>query len=91
MKSKSFIVKNKFGIHARPARLLVETASKYKSDIYISKNGEEINAKSIMGILMLEAGKGAELVLRIVGEDENEALQEMEAIFEKIATIDELN
>ena len=91
MVSKSFIVKNKYGIHARPARLIVETASKYKSDIFLSKNGEEINAKSIMGILMLEAGKGSELVLRINGEDEDAALQDMESIFEEIAKLEKLN
>ncbi len=88
MVSKSFIVKNTYGIHARPARLIVQAASKYASQIYLAKNGEEVDAKSIMGILMLEAGKGSELVLRIKGEDENEALEELQTIFEEITSID---
>ena len=88
MISKSFIVKNTYGIHARPARLIVETASKYNSQIYLSKNGEEIDAKSIMGILMLEASKGSELVLRINGEDEEVAMKDLENIFESITSID---
>lgn len=88
MVTKSFIVKNLYGIHARPARLIVQAAAKYNSQIYLSKNGEEVDAKSIMGILMLEASKGSELVLRIKGEDENEALEELQVIFEEITSID---
>jgi phosphocarrier protein HPr len=88
MVSKSFIVKNIYGIHARPARLIVETASKFTSQINLSKNDEEIDAKSIMGILMLEASKGSELVLRITGEDEEDALQELEMVFKNITSID---
>ena len=88
MVSKSFLVKNMYGIHARPARLIVDAASKYNSMIFLSKNGEEIDAKSIMGILMLEASKGSELVLRITGDDEADALQELEKIFEEITSID---
>ena len=88
MVSKTFVVKNIYGIHARPARIIVETASKFTSQIYLSKNGEEIDAKSIMGILMLEASKGSELVLRITGEDEEDALQELETVFKDITSID---
>ena len=88
MVTKSFIVKNTYGIHARPARLIVETAAKYDSQIYLSKNGEEVDAKSIMGILMLEASKGSELVLRIDGEDEEAALVDMENVFNEITSID---
>lgn len=88
MITKSFKVKNTYGLHARPAKLIVEEATKYKSDVYLSKNGEEVNAKSIMGILMLEAGKGSEIILRIDGEDENEAMEKLDAIFEEITSID---
>jgi phosphocarrier protein len=89
MVSKTFIVKNKYGIHARPARLIVQTAMQFKSDIQIVKNNEEINAKSIMGILMLEARKGTELEIRCHGEDEKQALEQMAQIFNKISEIKE--
>lgn len=89
MITKSFIVKNQYGIHARPARMIVEEASKYRSEIWLSKNGEEINAKSIMGILMLEARKDTELVLRIVGEDEENAMNAMSEVLENISSISE--
>lgn len=89
MITKSFIVKNQYGIHARPARMIVEEASKYHSEIWLSKNGEEINAKSIMGILMLEARKDTELVLRIVGEDEESAMNAMSAVLENISSMSE--
>ena len=88
MLSKTFKVKNMFGLHARPARLIVDAAAKYKSNIYLAKNGEEVNAKSIMGILMLEASQGSELVLRIEGEDENEAMKDLEAVLKKITSQD---
>jgi len=89
MVSKSFVVQNKYGIHARPARLIVETAIKFESDIFIAKNSEEINAKSIMGILMLEARKGTELEIRCEGEDESAALEHMVEVFEKISELKE--
>ncbi len=89
MITKSFIVKNQYGLHARPARMIVEEASKFRSAIYISKDGEEINAKSIMGILTLEARKNSELVLRIEGEDEEEAMQALTEVMEKISLLEE--
>lgn len=89
MVSRTFVVENKYGIHARPARLIVEAAMKFQCDVTISKNGEEINAKSIMGILMLEARKGTELVIMCDGVDENEAASEMEQTFVKIAKLQE--
>ena len=89
MVSIAFVVKNKYGIHARPARLIVETAAKFESEIHIAKDGEEINGKSIMGILMLEARKGTELLIRCDGVDEDKALQDMKAVFEKISKLKE--
>lgn len=68
------------GIHARPASLLVKTASRYKSSVYISKNSQEVNGKSIMGILMLEAGYGSEITVRVDGKDEKKALEALEKI-----------
>ncbi|MBN2290560.1 MAG: HPr family phosphocarrier protein [Candidatus Glassbacteria bacterium] len=75
-------VQNKLGLHARPAARIVETTKKYKSEITISKNDMQINAKSIMGVMMLAAEKGSVLVVRAEGEDAPEALQ---AIFELFA------
>ncbi len=89
MVSKTFVVENKFGIHARPARLIVEAAMTYQCNVSIVKNGEEINAKSIMGILMLEARKGTELTVKCDGIDENEAAAEMERAFIKISQMQE--
>ncbi len=83
MVTKSFKIKNKLGIHARPAGQLVKTASKFKSSVYISKNGNEVNAKSIMGVLMLEAGFGSEVTVRIDGEDEFAALEAIEQVIDK--------
>ena len=65
------------GLHARPAAQFVKIASKYKSDIYLAKNGREINGKSIMGVMMLAAEKGSVLELNIDGKDEQKAMDEL--------------
>jgi len=80
MIKKKFTIKNKLGIHARPAGLLVKTASRYKSSVLISNEGHEVNAKSIMGVLMLGAAFGSDIQLRINGEDENEAMKALEEL-----------
>jgi phosphocarrier protein HPr len=77
MVSKVFVIKNKLGIHARPAGQLVKTAARFKSFIYISKNGNEVNGKSIMGVLMLEAACGTKVEIRIQGDDELAAMEAM--------------
>jgi len=79
---KNFKIKNHLGIHARPAGQLVKVASRFKSSIYISKNGNEVNAKSIMGVLMLEAGFGSEVSVRIDGDDEFSALEAIADLIE---------
>lgn len=77
-------IKNKLGIHARPATLLAQEAGKYKSEIFISKDGIEVNAKSIMGIMMIAAEHGSTLNISINGPDEQEAAQALKNIFKKI-------
>ncbi|MBQ4493791.1 MAG: HPr family phosphocarrier protein [Elusimicrobiaceae bacterium] len=77
-------IKNKLGIHARPATLLAQEAGKFKSEIFIAKDGIEVNAKSIMGIMMIAAEQGAVLNLTINGEDEKEAVKALKNIFDKI-------
>ncbi len=74
MIEKKVKITNKHGLHARPAAKLVKLASKFNSDITILKDGLEVNGKSIMGVMMLAAEPGSEIVLRINGEDEREAL-----------------
>ena len=77
-------IKNRLGIHARPATLLAQEAGKFKSEIFISKDGIEVNAKSIMGIMMIAAEQGSILNLTINGIDEKEAAQALKNIFSKI-------
>ena len=70
-------IKNKAGLHTRPAATIVKLASKYKCDFHISKDGILINGKSIIGVMTLAAEMGSELVLSFDGEDEKEAAQEI--------------
>src|SRR5437867_13276987 len=79
--TREFTVNNKLGIHARPAALFVKVASKFASDITVEKDGEEVNGKSIMGLMMLAAGQGSKLHLRAEGSDADEALRALEQLF----------
>ncbi|WP_413854641.1 HPr family phosphocarrier protein [Candidatus Ruminimicrobium bovinum] len=81
MKEKKVKIVNKLGLHARPASLLVQTAMKYSSNITIIKDEYKVDAKSIMGILMLAASCGTELIVQTEGPDEQEALDNIEKIF----------
>ena len=78
MLTKTFTIKNKVGLHARPASVLVQTANKFKSDIKIEKDGREVSAKSILGVLSLGAEKGSTIVVTVDGVDEEEALKTIE-------------
>ncbi|MFH2012547.1 MAG: HPr family phosphocarrier protein [Pseudomonadota bacterium] len=80
---KSFIITNKLGIHVRPATQLVTTANKFISDISIKKDELEIDAKGIMGILMLAASQGSEIVIRAEGKDAREAIDELGRLIEE--------
>ena len=77
---RSVIIKNKQGLHARPAALFVQIANKYTCDITIQKGKQKINGKSIMGIMMLEAGAGSKILITAVGEDAEEAMRELEGL-----------
>jgi phosphocarrier protein len=70
MIEKSIRIVNKLGLHARPAALFVKTAGKFKSEVWVRKDDLEVNGKSIMGVMMLAAECGSDIVLRIEGEDE---------------------
>ncbi|MCB0718267.1 MAG: HPr family phosphocarrier protein [Bacteroidetes bacterium] len=82
MISRTVTVTNRAGIHTRPASMIVRTASKFKADFFIEKDGYEINGKSIIGVMTLAAEQGAELVLVMDGEDEQEALDALVGLFE---------
>jgi phosphocarrier protein len=77
MPHKEFTIVNKLGLHARASALFVKTASRFAADIRLEKEGIEVNGKSIMGIMMLAASKGATVRLSVSGADEVEALQTM--------------
>ena len=77
---RSIIIKNKQGLHARPAALFVQIANKYNCDITIQKGKQKINGKSIMGIMMLEAGAGSKIIITAAGEDAEEAMRELEGL-----------
>lgn len=75
MLEQQFAIINKLGLHARASALFVKTASQFKSDIRVTREGVEVNGKSIMGIMMLAAAKGTDIVLKVAGADEAEAFQ----------------
>ena len=77
---KKLIVKNKQGLHARPAAIFVQVANKFDSRITIKRDEEEVNGKSIMGILMLGAEKGSEILIEVDGEDAEVAMIELEKL-----------
>jgi len=78
--SKTLVVQNKLGIHARPAALFAKTANRFKSDVFVEKDGETINAKSIMGLMMLAAGPGSKILVIAKGPDAAEAVKVIEEL-----------
>lgn len=77
---KTIVIKNKQGLHARPAALFVQIANKFGCDITISKGRQKVNGKSIMGIMMLEAGMGSKIIITASGEDAERAISELERL-----------
>jgi len=75
---KTVVIKNKQGLHARPAALFVQIANKFDSDVMVSKGKAKVNGKSIMGIMMLEAGRGSKVTITTKGEDAQQAITELE-------------
>lgn len=82
MIQETLTVKNRAGLHTRPAAMLVKLAGKFKSDIYLNRDGYDINAKSIIGVMTLAAEQGSELLLTAEGADEHEAIIELRSLFE---------
>ena len=81
--TKERVVINKLGIHARPAAMFVKTANRFECDIFVEKDGEKVNGKSIMGLMMLAAGPGSKLSLHANGTDAQEAITEIEALLQR--------
>ena len=77
---KEIPIVNRLGLHARPAAMFVRIASRYRSEIWVEKEGEEVNGKSIMGLMMLAAGQGSRLRIRCEGPDAGKAIEELEEL-----------
>lgn len=75
-------IENELGLHARPARLLVQTAEGFRSEIFFYRDGDKVNAKSILGVLTLAAEKGSQITIEARGEDAQEALDALAAQFQ---------
>jgi phosphocarrier protein HPr len=80
---KEVTILNKLGLHARPAAMFVRTANKHRAEIWVEKGGEQVNGKSIMGLMMLAAGQGSVLTISAEGADAEVALQELELLIRK--------
>jgi len=78
---KELVVQNKIGIHARPAAMIVRITNKFKSEVFVEKDEEQVNGKSIMGLMMLAAGKGSKVKFLATGEDAQQMLTELEQLF----------
>ena len=81
--TKELTIANKLGIHARPAAVFVKTANRFASEILVEKDGEKINGKSIMGLMMLAAGPGSKLTVSAQGQDASQALAELEILIKR--------
>ena len=78
--SKDLTIENRNGLHARPAALFVKTSSRFHSEVWVEKDGEKVNGKSIMGLMMLAAGKGSVLRITAEGDDAELVMQELESL-----------
>jgi len=78
---KELVVQNKMGIHARPAAMIVRITNKFKAEVLVEKDEEQVNGKSIMGLMMLAAGRGAKVRFIATGADASAMLAEIEALF----------
>jgi phosphocarrier protein len=78
---KELTVLNKMGIHARPAAMIVRITNKFKSEVFVEKDEEQVNGKSIMGLMMLAAGKGSKVKFIVTGDDAAAMIGELDALF----------
>ena len=80
---KELLVQNKMGIHARPAAMIVRVTNKFKAEVFVEKDEEQVNGKSIMGLMMLAAAKGTTVKFIATGSDAEQMLTELENLFAK--------
>jgi phosphocarrier protein len=80
---KELMIVNKLGIHARPAAMFVKTANQFDCEVFVEKDGETVNGKSIMGLMMLAAGPGSKIRVQADGADAARAVQELEALLKR--------
>jgi phosphocarrier protein HPr len=80
---KEITIINRLGLHARPAAMFVRIASRYRAEVWVDKEGEQINGKSIMGLMMLAAGQGSKLIIRCEGADADKVMEELEELIQK--------
>lgn len=80
--AREVTIQNRNGLHARPAAMLVKISSRFRADIWVEKDGERVNGKSIMGLMMLAAGKGSKLQVIAEGEDAEHAIEEIYTLVE---------
>lgn len=78
--TEEVVVDNRNGLHARPAAMFVKISSRYRAEVWVEKDGERVNGKSIMGLMMLAAGKGSKLLLIAEGVDADKALAEIKSL-----------
>ena len=90
MITKTVTIKNRAGLHSKPASLFVQNANRFASEIYISKGSTRVNAKSIMGVMILSVQQGDEITIEVAGDDEAAALTKLESLIDnKFGLIDE--
>jgi phosphocarrier protein len=80
---KEITIVNRLGLHARPAAMFVRIASRYRSEVWVEKEGEKINGKSIMGLMMLAAGQGSTLNICCEGPDADKVMEELEQLIQQ--------
>ena len=80
---KEIMIINRLGLHARPAAMFVRIATRYRSEVWVEKEGEQINGKSIMGLMMLAAGQGSKLLIRCEGPDADKVMEELEELIQQ--------
>jgi phosphocarrier protein HPr len=76
--TRELVILNRYGLHARPAALFVKTSNRFKAEVWVEKDGEEVNGKSIMGLMMLAAGHGSKIKISAAGSDAEKFLKEIE-------------
>jgi phosphocarrier protein HPr len=81
--TKVFTIQNRLGLHARPSAQFVKLCSKFRCEVWVEKDGEQVNGKSIMGLMMLAAGLGSKLTVICEGQDSDKAILEIEALINR--------